>query len=266
MKAVTLLYHDAVEDNDYDSSGFPGVGAAVYKLNIDDMKSHFEAVATARTGRPSNVYDLLKDGAREPHPFLITFDDGGLSAAIQIADLLDQFGWTGHFFITTDYIGKPTFVNAEQIRELRKRGHIVGSHSCSHPSRMSYCGWDELMSEWGKSVDKLSSITGEKVDTASVPGGYFSNEVARAASACGIKALFTSEPVKRAFRVDDCLVLGRYTLFRGMPPDISAALSSESLSADQIKQYVNWNFKKAAKKIGGKYYVGMRSFVLGSRC
>lgn len=265
MKAVTLLYHDVVENQDYDSSGFSGAGADVYKFELADIKRHFEAVKSVVADNPVTVYDLLNHQNSNQPRFLLTFDDGGVSAASHLADLLEGFGWIGHFLITTDFIGTPTFVNAEQIREIRKRGHIIGTHSCSHPSRMSHCGWDELIDEWGRSVGVLSDILGEPVDTASVPGGYFSKQVARAASKCGIKALFTSEPVKNVYRVDNCTVIGRYSLLGNMLPSVSAGLSSDNLTATQFKQYLYWNVKKTAKTLGGTYYNTMRRSLLRAR-
>jgi len=130
---------------------------------------------------------------------------------------------------------------------------------------MSYCDWNELVDEWKKSISKLSDIIGEQVNIASVPGGYFSNKVAKAASACGIRVLFTSEPIKKIYYVDKCLVLGRYTLLRGMSPRISAGLSSRSKSLYQIKQYLYWNIKKSAKLIGGRHYLTIRKLILRIR-
>lgn len=189
----------------------------------------------------------------------------GVSAATYIATLLEQFGWIGHFFITASYIDTRTFVNSKQIQELRKGGHVVESHSWSHPARMSKCNWNELENEWRKSIIKLSDIIGEQVCIASVPGGYFSDNVAKAASACGIRALFTSEPIKKAYFLDKCLVLGRYTLLRGMSPSISGALTSDGISLHQMKQYLLWNIKKVAKSTGGNHYLTIRERILRRR-
>lgn len=262
MKAVSLLYHDAVPKDDFDSSGFPGAGAAVYKFNIDELRRHLEAIAASGSDTPSRVPDFLDNPAPGRIPFFLTFDDGGSSAAVAIADVLDTLKWTAHFFITAGYIGTPAFVDAGQIRALKKRGHIIGSHSWSHPPRMARCDWNKLVDEWGKSIALLSDIVGEKVSVASVPGGYFSRKVAQAASQCGIRALFTSEPVKKAYYVDSCLVLGRYTLFRVMPPRVSVGFSSTKISSHQVKQYLHWNAKKAAKALGGRHYIAIREFIL----
>lgn len=113
-----------------------------------------------------------------------------------VGDLLENLG-RGHFFITAGQIGKHGFINAAQLRELHERGHVIGSHSYSHPTRMSLCDDEILADEWARSVEMLSELLGEKVDTASVPGGYYSRRVAEAAAAAGIRILFNSEPTTR---------------------------------------------------------------------
>ncbi len=265
MKVVSLLYHDAVRDGDFGQSGIPGSGAAVYKLDIDDMQRHFAAIAASGAPRPSSIYHVLRETNHAGPGFLLTFDDGGVSASECIADFLEAHGWIGHFMITGRYIDRPGFVSERGIRELHERGHVIGSHSWSHPGRMSYCRPDELLDEWRRSVDFLSGIVGQPVDVASVPGGYFSAKVARAASACGIRGLFTSEPVKKTWRVDGCRVFGRYTILRGMRPEVSAALASETLSAQQARQYVYWNAKKSVKQVFGKAYLDIREHLLKKR-
>jgi len=125
MKAVSLLYHDAVKDNNFDKSGFPGQGAAIYKLDVDDIEHHFEAVVTSRADKPLNIYDFLNDITQTRNPLFLTFDDGGVSAALYIADLLEKFGLIGHFFITARYINTPTFVNTKQIQELNLKKRVI---------------------------------------------------------------------------------------------------------------------------------------------
>ena len=129
MQALAIMYHDVVENGDFESSGFPGEGAHVYKLRREDFERHLDAIAAA-TAAVSTVRML------EGRPVLLTFDDGGVSFHHPIADLLERRGWRGHFFITTDRIGMPGFLTEAQLRELHRRGHIIGSHSCSHPTRM----------------------------------------------------------------------------------------------------------------------------------
>ena len=133
MKATSLMYHDVVEGEDPDSSGFPGGAAALYKLPRTAFERHLEAIAAAG-GRPQVA---AVEGWDSGQSLFLTFDDGGVSASNVIAPLLDKYQWRGHFFMTTNWIGRPGFLSADQLRELARRGHVIGTHSSSHPTRMS---------------------------------------------------------------------------------------------------------------------------------
>jgi peptidoglycan/xylan/chitin deacetylase (PgdA/CDA1 family) len=259
-RAVSLLYHDVVRDGDYAASGFSTPGADRYKLQIDEFEKHLAALARAVPRGFGVIHDLL-DGIPMPYPLFLTFDDGGSSAHTSIADLLEKHGWRGHFLVTTDYIGKRGFLTKEQIRDLRQRGHMIGTHSASHPHWMSRCSWKQLVDEWATSVRILSDLLGEQVIVASVPGGHYSKQVARAASHSGIKVLFNSEPTTRSHQVDGCLVLGRYTIIRGMSPALAARIACGS-HASRLRQFVFWNTKKTLKLLWGEAYLRVRNLAL----
>jgi peptidoglycan/xylan/chitin deacetylase (PgdA/CDA1 family) len=248
MNALSLMYHDVVEDGQWDSSGFAGADAAVYKLEAREFERHLDAIAAARA-----PVGLIGDAS---WPVFLTFDDGGVSAT-RAASALEARGWRGHFFITTDRLGEPAFLSRDQVGDLRRRGHIIGSHSCSHPLRISHCDDSELAHEWRESVKILSSLISEPVTVASVPGGFYSRRVAEAAAAAGIRYLFTSEPTARVRTVNGCAILGRYYVQRGMSPEMSAAFAVGRRSA-RMKQAMLWKLKKAAKTLGGGMYVKAR--------
>jgi peptidoglycan/xylan/chitin deacetylase (PgdA/CDA1 family) len=250
------MYHDVVPPGDWAASGFPGAGADIYKLERDDFARHLAAIKVARPSAPPT----LVPGSPLPAPtcpLYLTFDDGGVSAFTEIAPLLEQYGWRGHFFITTDRIGTPGFLTAAQLRELDRSGHLIGSHSCSHPLRISACSWDELRREWIESAHVLSEILGKPVSTASIPGGFYSRRVAEAAELAGIRILFTSEPTTRIAILNRCRILGRYGIWRGMPPAVSGAIAA-GRRAPRWKQTAWWEFKKLAKKICGNRYLQLR--------
>lgn len=260
MRVISLLYHDVTSNGKLDSSGFPGAGAATYKLGLDEFKRHLCAIQSVVKAAPVTFSDLLPEKEAR-FPFLLTFDDGGVSAYTHIADILEGYGWHAHFLVTANWIGSPSFLSIPQIQQLRKRGHVIGSHSCSHPERMSHSTFEELRREWVTSTTMLSDILSEQVRVASVPGGYYSTRVAEAASLAGIQVLFTSEPITKCRYVDGCLVLGRYTVWKGMSFDTAAGLASGQLPP-RLKQWLFWNTKKIAKALGGEYYLKIRKLLL----
>ena len=244
VRALTILYHDVVE-RDFDESGFPGAAAARYKFKRREFEQHLSAMK-ARTIAPAVAASLqaLSQGGR---PFVFTVDDGGASA-LYIATQLEQLGWRGVFFVTTDLIGKPAFLSPESICDLSRRGHTIGSHSCSHPYRMAQLPDARLDDEWQRSVTVLSQITGKPIETASVPGGYYSTRVADAAARSGIRVLFNSEPTTRIHRQRDCLIVGRYNVYGGTTAAAAADLAAGAPIA-LFKQQVAWAAKKAIKTV-----------------
>ncbi|MHB9025785.1 MAG: polysaccharide deacetylase family protein [Armatimonadota bacterium] len=255
MRVISLLYHDVVYDGAWESSGFCNPGSGRYKLDGREFAAHLRAIAGAVHGTPSLVSDLSQPGAAAR--LLLTFDDGGVSAHSVIADLLEGQGWRGHFFVTAQCIGKAGFLTAEHIRDLRRRGHVIGSHSYSHPDPMAKLPRQALIEEWANSAYILADILGEPVRAASVPGGYYSRIVATAAAEAGITTLFNSEPVTRGLRVGDCTVLGRYTIMRGMSPAQAADLARARPEAC-ARQWLIWNGKGLLKFLGGGLYLRLR--------
>jgi peptidoglycan/xylan/chitin deacetylase (PgdA/CDA1 family) len=260
VRALALLYHDVVESDDFASSGFPGADADTYKLDVGTFTAHVAAIDRATRNKPGSALQLIEKESAQPLR-LLTFDDGGVSAYTHIADLLEKHSWPGHFLVTTNRIGSPKFLSREQIRSLRGRGHIIGSHSVSHPVRMSDRSWETLVDEWRKSRQVLSDILGEEVTVASVPGGYFSKAVAKAASVAGIRLLFTSEPSTKCYFVDKCLVVGRYCLRSRTPPGTAARLARGDWFP-RLSRWLSWNTRKAAKKMAGDFYLRARLTLL----
>jgi peptidoglycan/xylan/chitin deacetylase (PgdA/CDA1 family) len=246
-----LMYHDVVAAGGEDASGFPGRDAALYKITPEAFDAHLDAIQRALAVIP----------AHPPPPApVITFDDGG-SSAMTAATLLEAHGLTGHFFVTTNYIGARGFLTDVEIRDLVRRGHVVGSHSCSHPLRMGHCSWPQLLDEWSRSRSILCEIVGDEVHDASVPGGDFAPQVAEAAARAGITRLFTSEPTGDVRDAFGLRLVGRFAVQRWTTADTAAALAGGDWLAC-ARQAVVWNAKKMTKQIGGERYLQIRKALL----
>lgn len=291
MRAIAIMYHDVVAREEHERSGFAGADAALYKLDPAQFAAHLDAIGEAvGDAKPASVFELARDSANatgnnvngsakgeakangkgdvnrsakgSATPFLITFDDGGASAATRIAGMLEERGWRGHFLVTTDYIGTRSFVTREQVRALHAGGHVVGSHSCSHPLRMAGCSRAQLLDEWRRSIGVLGEIVGERVRVASVPGGHYSRAVAETAAEAGIEFLFTSEPTARVREVEGCVIVGRYAVQRWTTAEAAAAIATGKF-APRARQAILWNAKKLTKRLGGEYYLKMRRTLIG---
>lgn len=259
MPNVSLLFHD-VYVRDCAESGFRSPAADRYKLSVAAFDAQLAGVIDARRDAPLLAPDLAS-AAGGTLPFAITVDDGGLSYYTAIADRLEMLGWRGHCFVTSDCIGGTGFLTANQIRELDARGHLIGSHSASHPTRFSACTPDDMRREWTQSRIVLEDTLGHAVTVASVPGGYFSAAVARAAADSGIRFLFTSEPTTRMHTERECVVAGRFTIRAGSRPDLSKRVVSPDPSA-RLAAWASWNAKKLVKPFFGSTYGRVADWLL----
>lgn len=259
MQAISIGYHDIVDQRQRpgnDGSRHSGR----YKLDLEHFRAHMDSIWRSVSHTSVRVIHRARQWQGEA-PIFLTFDDGAVSSYTCVAGELEKRGWRGHFFVTTDWTGRPGFLDARQIRELHARGHIVGSHSCSHPARMSSLSWAELLREWKESCAILSEILREPVLTASVADGYYSRKVGQAAAAAGLQVLFTSEPTAKVSVVDGCLILGRYSIQSRTPASVSGAIAARN-QWPRLRQAVLWQARKPVKALAGESYFTIRRLLL----
>ena len=252
-----LIYHDLAAAGELDDVGFPGPLAARYKLAPDRFEAHLDAIEA--TGARVGTVDA--DG---PAPEVaLTFDDGGASAPAA-AETLERRGWRGHFFVTTGRIGTPGFLSAAGVAELAARGHVVGSHSHSHPTYMGRLPATEIAREWRDSREHLGELLGTAPLCASVPGGFLSRDVVRCAAEAGYRLLMTSEPSARVRSAGGMTVLGRYTIWATTPPGQAAAYASGRRGA-RARLWLEWQAKGLAKRASPGAYQALRRARAGLR-
>jgi peptidoglycan/xylan/chitin deacetylase (PgdA/CDA1 family) len=247
----TLMYHDIAPRAQREAVGFPGPLAARYKLEPAAFEAHLDAVAAS-----GPTVRTLDGGEDAPAPAVaITFDDGGASAPLA-AEALERHGWRGQFFVTSSRIGTRGFMSGNELRELDRRGHLIGSHSHSHPTYMGRLTREQLDEEWTRSRSAIGEILGSPPRTASVPGGYLSRAVVASAAASGYELLFTSEPTARVAR-GELVVRGRYTIWASTPARTAAAYAEGSrLACGRL--WLEWNAKKLAKSASPAAYQVLR--------
>jgi peptidoglycan/xylan/chitin deacetylase (PgdA/CDA1 family) len=237
------MYHDVVEDK----------GADVYAIGPRRFHEHLDAI-----DRPPATADSFASG-----DWMITFDDGG-SSALAVGEELARRSWRGHFFIATDVVGSPGFLDWDGVRAVAGMGHLIGSHSCSHPDRMADLTWEQLLDEWTRSAAVLADQLGGPVATASVPGGLYSNSVGRAAAAAGYTSLFTSLPSQQLASVEGCRLIGRWAIRR----DTSAGQAAAAAAGRPLpwaRQRAAWRLRGIVKTVAGQRYESVRRTLLARR-
>jgi peptidoglycan/xylan/chitin deacetylase (PgdA/CDA1 family) len=233
-----LMYHEVTDDPK--TSGFQRPGALPYTLTRAAFGTHLDAIAGGQV-KPEliSALDLSRRNGKDRH-VLLTFDDGGASA-MYVAEELARRGWRAHFFIVTGRIGERTFLKPSDIRELRSGGHVVGSHSHTHPDIFRRLPRELMTTEWRVSRAILEALLGEACVAASVPGGDISRMVLESAGEGGIQYLFTSEPLLTPERIGDTWILGRVILKAG----VSAA------TIRQLVAFRGWQRVQLLRRLGG---------------
>jgi peptidoglycan/xylan/chitin deacetylase (PgdA/CDA1 family) len=234
-----LMYHEVTDDPT--TSGFQRPGALPYTLTRATFHNHLNAIAGG-TLTPELVtqLNLTSNGDGRHRHLLLTFDDGGASA-MYVAEELAKRGWKAHFFIITGRIGERTFLKPADIRTLRSAGHVVGTHSHTHPDIFRGLPRELMTTEWRVSRAILEALLGEQCLAASVPGGDISRVVLESAAEAGIRYLFTSEPLLTPERIGDTWILGRVILKAG----VSAA------TIRQLVAFRGWQRVQLIRRLGG---------------
>ncbi|PNS08955.1 polysaccharide deacetylase family protein [Solilutibacter silvestris] len=87
----------------------------------------------------------------------LTIDDGPSNETMAMLDLLDAHDAKATFFV----VGDRAAAHPELIREIVRRGHGIGNHSCSHPASHFWAlGPRRMRAEITRCQDILRSITG----------------------------------------------------------------------------------------------------------
>lgn len=236
---INLMYHDISIGTDM-SSGFQTQVSMDYKVD--------EAVFEEQVRRC-----IGKD-------VVFTFDDGGSSFLTVAAPILEKYGFRGVFFISTSQIGKIGFLSIDQIRELDKRGHIIGSHTHSHPKNLAKLSYDEICHEWKISLDVLKQILCKDVSIASIPNGRGSDNVIKAAKNAGIKELYTSEPISSICCKDGVTLIGRYVVLRSMSTISVLKIVNSYFRRTTLR--IKWGIINIFKSVLGKYYYNLRQMLV----
>ncbi|MHB1512455.1 MAG: polysaccharide deacetylase family protein [Acidiferrobacter sp.] len=252
---VVFMHHDVIDASKAQRSGFCGVGAEVYKVTLAQFREQIAGLAAAFPGKGP----ALDPGA----PFALTFDDGGASATEVVAEVLAARGWKAHFFVVTGVLGMRGFVSVSGLRMLVGQGHTVGTHTVTHPHRLQALPYAHIVREWRDSRERLSDLLGQSVHCGSVPGGYCSRAVRRAAAQAGLSLLLTSEPTVRRYESDGVAVQGRFAVSGRDPAESAVRLAQQAYARGM--RALRWQALGVAKNALGPVYPAVREGLLRLR-
>lgn len=249
---IGLLYHDIIRLERADESGFTGGGTHRYTISPSKFRQHLQTIADSQ-------YDpgLVTDNV-DSYTVLITFDDGG-SSAIQAAEILEEFGFYGHFQIVIDRVGDPGFLSWDEIKSLSKRGHVIGSHTMTH-SNLLRASEEKLRYELIESRKIIHDRLGQ-CQHISIPYGGHNSKVLKEALQAGYPYVFTSEPVRHRF-VDTGNKIGRWNIWHHTDnKDLQNILQDKSTKTLPIK-FRHRLLNTAKYLLGRKRFICIRDKIL----
>lgn len=108
-----------------------------------------------------------------PMQVALTFDDGEKTHLTIVAPLLEKYGYRGTFNIITEFVGKGGRMTWDDIRELKRRGHEIASHTLTHPALprlLSDGQTNEVVRQIAESRDAIARELGEPPHYLCLPG------------------------------------------------------------------------------------------------
>jgi peptidoglycan/xylan/chitin deacetylase (PgdA/CDA1 family) len=248
-KIPILLYHALFEGRA--NSEKYAMAADTFEQQVNYLsKEGFEGIS----------FNEFLDGFR-PGPgkkrIVITFDDGNYSDYSIAFRVLKRYSFVATFFVTVGRIGTRDCLDWDHLKEMIDGGMSVQSHSLNHLF-LSDLSKDHLRQELCESKNILEGKLSLPVHFISLPGGFYSRQVLKAAQGAGYKGVATSRPglnslggLEGKFKLYKRFVITRRTRMDRFQEIVHAHLLSNA------KSRVLYQLKATAQKVLGSrgYYM-----------
>lgn len=120
--------------------------------------------------------DAVCRGTDDARGVALTFDDGPCPMHTpKVLDMLDAAGVKATFFV----IGYKAEAHPDIVRDIIKRGHVVGSHSYTHNRAFSLLSKAAVKQDIERSLACLEKITGSRPALFRPPIGHTNPRIAR---------------------------------------------------------------------------------------
>jgi peptidoglycan/xylan/chitin deacetylase (PgdA/CDA1 family) len=130
LRVPVLVYHNVAPHRigETRTQATADVTPETFEAQMAYLREHGVAVVPLQ-----QLVAALKGRAAVQEPaVVIAFDDGWEGQYRHAFPILRRFGYTATFFIITDAVGKDDYMTWDQLRELRRAGMTIGSHSRTH--------------------------------------------------------------------------------------------------------------------------------------
>lgn len=203
----------------------PPEGADVFERDLSVLPDNFAAqLAYLRDNGYTSIslYDLqyaLTQGRPLPErPIILTFDDGYIDNYNHAYPLLRQHGFTGTFFIVTDFVdnGNPAYMSWGQIEEMAAAGMDMEPHSRDHAD-LRHRDHDFLVWQILGPRLTLEAHTGRQPRFFAYPSGHYDEAAVRVLQEAGfwgavVTAYGVDHSLDEAYALSRIRMRGGYSL------------------------------------------------------
>ena len=161
-----------------------------YTINIDLFERITDMIPPEKC---CTVSEYIKK--QEGDWLILTFDDGNISDFEIAFPILRDKGIKATFFITTENIDRPGYLNLSHLKEMAKAGVEIGSHGLTHSYLISMKKQDAIR-EIKESKEKLEEAIGKGVVSFAPVGGHYRKWMEEFAFEVGYRAFATMIPGK----------------------------------------------------------------------
>ena len=159
---------------------------------------------------------LVNHGPLPDKPVMIIFDDGYANNYKTACPILQKNGFTGVFFIVTNYVC-PNRIDWDQLKDLLGHGNSIGSHSVHHYD-MNKLTYEQQKLELRQSKQILEDHLGICITAFCYPFGQYNEAIMALLPESGYTLAFTTSPGKVHFG-DNPFALKRVPILGGMSAD-----------------------------------------------
>ena len=175
LRIPILMYHSVSSDREEGIHPYYKVATAA---SVFDEHMKFLAGQAYQVINLDMAVDILnRHGDHEKQNVgakyaVITFDDGYQDYYTQAFPILERYKFTATVFLPTDYIGRSfkekLCLTWNQVRELRRYGHYIGSHTATHP-QLQKLPRMVVREELRSSKKQIEDALGEPISAFSYP-------------------------------------------------------------------------------------------------
>lgn len=142
-----------------------------YKIELGELTSYSKPKTNV------DIKDYLEDVKLRPM-ISFRFDDGRNTDYLTAHPLLKERGLKGTFYIITNNLGGNSSLSVDDLYEMSKYGHEIGTHTHTH-RRLTTLTDEEIINEMSTSISIIENITNKKVTSMSPPGHNYDERVDR---------------------------------------------------------------------------------------